>query len=205
MIIDPKELQKADCHILLLSSIIPRPIMLIATVSGGGIFNVAPYSSLTSICAKPTLIGFQIGRLRDGRKKDTLRNIEEVGDFSVNLVTKDISEAMNQASAEYPFETDEFQITGLKPVTGEVIRSPLVDESPVKMECKRIQILSFGDSETGSYFVIGEVIRFHIKDDISAEYRIDSTNMNVVGRLGGGINCLIGDTFEMDKPSISKP
>ena len=72
----------------------PRPIGWIATRSGAGVLNLAPYSFFNAFNYTPPLIGFSsIGR------KDTLRNIEQTGEFVWNLATRPLAEAMNISCA----------------------------------------------------------------------------------------------------------
>ena len=87
----------------------PRPIGWISTQSKAGVVNLAPYSFFNAFNYVPPIIGFSsVGY------KDTLRNIEENGEFVWNLVTSDLVEAMNQSCAPYPPEVSEFDATGLE-------------------------------------------------------------------------------------------
>jgi flavin reductase (DIM6/NTAB) family NADH-FMN oxidoreductase RutF len=54
----PDNLDFKDAHHLLVDSIVPRPIALISTANKNGLYNVAPYASLTIVAVKPTLVGF---------------------------------------------------------------------------------------------------------------------------------------------------
>ncbi len=68
----------------------PRPIGWISTRGNSGGLNLAPYSFFNAFNYKPPIIGFSsIGY------KDTVRNVEETGEFVWNLVTQPIAEAMN--------------------------------------------------------------------------------------------------------------
>lgn len=200
MQIDPTNLNKRELHELFMSAIVPRPIAFVSTIGEDGVFNVAPYSCFISFCLKPALVGFQVGWTRDGQRKDTLRNIEFSKDFVVNVVDETLAEAMNQASAEYPSDVDEFKEVGLTPVKSDLVKAPMVAESPVNMECKLVQILEFGEAPTGSHVVIGEVILVHIKDDFWAGDQIDMSKLKAIGRLGGQLYCRTTDMFEMKRP-----
>ena len=62
--IDPADLEYRHSYRLLASIVVPRPILLVATVNQEGGFNVAPYALLTGLCVKPLLIGFTVVQLR---------------------------------------------------------------------------------------------------------------------------------------------
>jgi flavin reductase (DIM6/NTAB) family NADH-FMN oxidoreductase RutF len=75
MRICPRKLNRKDSHELLMSAIVPRPIALVSTVGGDGVFNLAPFSCFTPVGLKPARVCLSIDLRKDGRKKDTLRNI----------------------------------------------------------------------------------------------------------------------------------
>jgi flavin reductase (DIM6/NTAB) family NADH-FMN oxidoreductase RutF len=202
MKIYPANLSKRDSHELLMSAILPRPIAFVSTIGEDGIFNVAPFSCFAPIGMKPALVCLQISRKRDGEKKDTLRNIELTKEFVVNAVDEFMAEAMNQASADYPSDVDEFKEVGLTAAKSEVVQAPRVAESPISMECKVVQILEFGEGATRSHVVIGEVLLAHIRDDLWTKDQIDISKWKPIGRLGGELYCRMTDRFEMKRPDV---
>jgi flavin reductase (DIM6/NTAB) family NADH-FMN oxidoreductase RutF len=202
MKIIPANLNKRDSHELLMSAILPRPIAFVSTVGEGEIFNVAPFSCIAPIGMKPALVCLQISRKRDGEKKDTLKNIELTKDFVINAVDEFMAEAMNQASADYPSDVDEFKEVGLTAVKSDLVKAPRVAESPVNLECKLLQVLDFGEVPTGSHVVIGEVVLAHIHDELWAGDQIDISKWRPIGRLGGQLYCRMTDRFEMKRPDV---
>ena len=202
MKIDPSTLDFRKSHELLLGVTVPRPIAFVSTVGADGIFNVAPFSLFTVLSAKPPMVCLGIGRKRDGQKKDTLKNIEFSRDFVVNIVNEALAEAMNQSSAEYPSDVDEFKEVGLTPVKSDMVKAPMVGESPISMECRVVQIIEFGDAPRYTSIVIGEVIQIHINDDILIDGKIQASKLKAVGRLGGEQFCRTTDIFEMKRAYI---
>lgn len=198
MKIDPEELSRRDTHELIMSAIVPRPIAFVSTVGEDGVFNLAPFSAFGTLALKPTLVYIQFGWTRDGRTKDTVRNIQFSEDFVVNVVTETLAEAMNQTSAEYPSDVDEFKEVGLTPVKADRVKSPIVAESPVNMECKLVKIMEFGEFPLGSQVVIGQVVLVHVKDELwSGEY-IEPSKLNAIARIGGRDSyCRTRDIFKM--------
>jgi flavin reductase (DIM6/NTAB) family NADH-FMN oxidoreductase RutF len=200
MKIIPADLNKRDSHELMMSAILPRPIAFVSTVGKDGIFNVAPFSCFAPIGMKPALVCLQISRKRDGEKKDTLKNIELTKDFVVNAVDELMAKAMNQSSAEYPSDVDEFKEVGLTALKSDLVKAPRVGESPVNMECRLIQTLNFGEVPTGSHVVIGEVVLVHVRDELWAGDHIDISKWKPIGRLGEQLYCRMTDRFEMKRP-----
>ena len=142
----------------------PRPIGWISSRSRDGVLNLAPYSFFNAFNYKPPLVGFaSIGY------KDSVRNIEETGEFGWNLATRPLAEAMNQSCAAVGPEVDEFQLAGLTPEPSRVIGVPRVKETPVSFECRLSQILRLtgaDGTETDTWMVFGEVVGVHIARDL---------------------------------------
>lgn len=200
MKLNPQKLNKKDLHELFISAVLPRPIAFVSTVGRDGIFNLAPFSFFIPLCLRPAVVALSVEWKRDGQKKDTLRNIEFSKDFVVNVVTETLAKAMNQASADYLSDVDEFKEVGLTPVKADLVKAPMVAESPVNLECKLLQIIEFGGTPTGSNVIIGEVILVHVKEDVWAGDHIDISKLKVIGRLGEELYCRTTDIFEMKRP-----
>ena len=66
--------------------IAPRPIGWIATISGDNTLNLAPYSFFNAVAANPNYVMFS-----SVERKDSLRNIEQNGEFTCSLSTWDTS------------------------------------------------------------------------------------------------------------------
>ena len=203
MKIDLNDENAREMHHILMSIIAPRPIAWVSTVSGDGIYNLAPFSAFCVMSVNPGIVGFNSAAFRDGRKKDTLLNIESAGEYVINVVDESLAEAMNITSASLPPETDEFQEAGLTPVEADLVKVPMVGESPVSLECRLKQILKFGEEPLINNFVIGDVLLIHVKDEYYSNEEIDASALKLIGRLGGrGIDryCRTADSFEMQRP-----
>src|SRR5438876_794071 len=93
MKVDPRDTTPTNIYKLMVGVIVPRPIAFVSTLSAAGILNLAPFSFFTGISANPPVICFApMIRASDGRKKDTLRNIEETSEFVVNVVSEDFAQ-----------------------------------------------------------------------------------------------------------------
>ena len=185
---------------LLIGSVVPRPIAFVSTVSSAGVFNLAPFSFFNAVCAEPPILTFAAGHRMP--EKDTLANVRATGEFVVNVVTEEIAERMNLCSGEYPAGVSEFEISDLTPVASDLVRAPLVLESPLNMECRVVQILDLSTKPRGGSLVIGEVIRFHVDQAITEEMRIDPEKLRAIGRMGGDLYTRTRDRFAMARPKV---
>lgn len=201
MEIIPENLTWKDSYKLYTGSILPRPIALVSTISKGGIPNLAPFSNFCGVCPWPFIVAFApIIRPKDGTKKDTTRNIEETGQFVVNIVTEDIVTKVNETSIEFAPDLDEFQETGLTPILSSKVMPYRVKESPIQMECVLENILAFGEGAGSSNLIIGRVVQMHIEDALYKDGKIDLANLKPVGRLSGDYYAKMSNLFTLKRP-----
>ena len=180
--------------------VVPRPIAFVSTVSSEGVPNLAPYSFFNAVASDPPTIVFSSSRHTGLKRKDTLANIEETGEFVVNVVVDDIAEAMNMTAAEFPEDVDEFEISGLTPIASDLVKAPRVSESPVNMECRLNQIIPLGNDGHANGLVIGEIVLMHVRDDLIDGHRINHQLLKPTGRLAGSMYCHTSDVYEMPRP-----
>lgn len=200
MQIDPNTFEH-NFYRVLTGVVVPRPIAFVSTISADGIVNLAPFSFFNAVASDPPTIVFSSSRRAGSKAKDTLTNVEETGEFVVNVVVDDIAEAMNKTAAEFPVEVNEFDIAGLTEAPSVKVKAPRVSESPVNMECRLKQVVDLGrDPATGHGLVIGEVIYMHIRDDLINGHRINHQLLKPTGRLAGSMYCHTDDVFEMVRP-----
>lgn len=199
IVVDPSR-SPADVYKLMIGSIVPRPIAFVSTVSPAGTYNLAPFSFFNAVCAEPPIITFASGYRVP--PKDTLANVRATGEFVVNIVSEEIAEAMNACSGEYPAGVNEFELSGLTPVPGDLVRAPRVRESHVNMECRVLQILDLSTRPRGGSLIIGEVVRFHVDAAMLSNFRIDPDQLCAIGRMGGNEYTRTRDRFQMIRPQV---
>jgi len=180
----------------------PRPIGWISSRSKQGQINLAPYSFFNAFCDRPPIIGFA-----SSGWKDTVRNIEETGEFVWNLATRPLAEAMNLTSTAVPPEVNEFELAGLTQAPCRQVKVPRVAESPVAMECRLLQILRLRDQngqELDNWLTLGEVIGVHIDRaflDNDTYQTATSHPILRAGRTGDYVEITLDTLFEMPRPT----
>ena len=205
MIYDPAKHPFSETHKLMIGSIVPRPIALVSTTSNNGINNLAPFSYFNGVCSKPPTIMFAPARRGwDGKEKDTLINIRNTKEFSINIVSEDIGEKMVKCSTDYEKEVDEYSKSGLSPLSSKKIKPPIVSESKISLECILNQIVQIGKEDAGSGFiVIGTIVLFHINDEVYDNGRIILDKLQPLGRVAG--NGYVRSTNAFDIIRTIKP
>ncbi len=201
MDLDPADVRPSVFYQQMIHCIVPRPIAWVSTVSEAGITNVAPFSYFTGVGSRPPSLLFCPANNREGQPKDTLRNIEQTGEFVVNIVSFPVAEKMNASAAELPADESEFDACGLTAVSSLKVKAPRVAESPVQFECTVLQVLNIGEGPGGANIVIGKVVHLHIDDAVLGDRDlVDPNLLDAVGRMGGLTYCRTTDRFDLERP-----
>ena len=56
----------------------------------------------------------------------------------------------------------------------------------------------------GGSLVLGEVLKFHVADEIVRDFRVDPDGLRAIGRMGGPTYSRTGDRFDLSRPILSK-
>ncbi|HET9086526.1 MAG TPA: flavin reductase family protein [Acidobacteriaceae bacterium] len=201
----PGDQTPQDTYKLLVGSVVPRPIAFVSSIDAEGVRNLAPFSFFTVASANPPIVCFcpMVRPANDkglASSKDTLRNVVATREFVLNIVSEDFATQMNACSAELPPQVDEFEISGLTPLASEVVRPPRVAESHIQMECRLAQVVHVSTEPLGGSLVLGEVLRFHIRESLLDNFRIDPDKLHAIGRMAGSTYARTTDRFELVRP-----
>ncbi|MCU0344493.1 MAG: flavin reductase family protein [Ignavibacterium sp.] len=203
----PQELSVPEVQRLLQGGIGPRPIALVSTISKEGINNLSPFSFFNVFGANPPVIAFSPSRRgRDGSLKDTYLNLMETKECVVQAVNYSMVEQISLASTEYERGVDEFVKSGLTPIDSHLVKPKRVKESPFQMECKLLEMKSYGNGGASANIAICEVIIFHVKEDLFVDGLIHPNKIDLVARMSGDFYCrAFGENiFEVEKPIMKK-
>ncbi len=180
----------------------PRPIGWIGTVSNDGIANLAPYSFFNAVGDRPHYVVFGSGGI-----KDSLRNVQENGEFTCSMSTWDLREHMNMSSAAVPPNVDEFPLSGLTGVRGKLVKAPYVKEAAAVFECKLHQVIelpAIAPQKGGFSMVVGYVVGIHIDDRFVKDGIVNTSEMRPLGRMGYMEYAVVTPetTFSMNRPEV---
>jgi flavin reductase (DIM6/NTAB) family NADH-FMN oxidoreductase RutF len=189
MLLDFSQLKPRDAYAWMISTILPRPIAWVSTISQDGKTNLAPFSFFQGVTSNPPTLMFVPVNDRAGNKKDTVRNIEQVPEFVVNLVPFALAEQMNNSSALLPYGESEFERYGIG-------QTP-----PVAFECTLDRIVHIGEGSLAANVVFGRILLAHVRDDVLAEDgKPDPGKLDLVGRLGGESYSRTTERFSLKRP-----
>ncbi len=207
MFYEPEKNNHGLAHDPFKSCVIPRPIGWISTVGANGVHNLAPYSQFQNLTFDPPYVMFAANQTTDGRRKDSVVNAEQSGEFVYNMATYDLREAVNLSAQQVPPEVDEFELAGVTKIPSILVRAPRVAESPVHFECRYHQTIRLpGSSKIGTVdVVIGQVIGIHIKEEfIQPDGKLNILKIKPIARLGYYDYTSIESIFEMIIPGTDE-
>ena len=191
---DLRELSLPARYKILNSTVTPRPIAWVTSVSHAGVVNAAPYSFFNVCGVEPPLV--VLGLLKDLRTrklKNTATNIIDTGEFVVNLVCE----------ADAPHEVSEIDYADIETIPSEAVRPPRIATSPVSFECRKVAALDIGTHQT---VMIGEILVAHIADAFISDPEklyLDTSAMGLIGRThGAGWYARTTDQFKLDRPAF---
>ncbi|MEO5961113.1 MAG: flavin reductase family protein [Opitutaceae bacterium] len=201
MLLDFSQLAPRDAYAWMIGTILPRPIAWVSTISTDGRTNLAPFSFFQGVTANPPTLMFVPVNLRDGTKKDTVRNIEQVPEFAVNLVSFALAESMNATAALLPYGESEFEKFGIAMAASQRIRPPRVADAPVAFECKLERIVQIGEGPLAANVVFGSILLAHVSDSVlGADGRPDAGKLDLIGRMGGESYTRTTERFALKRP-----
>jgi flavin reductase (DIM6/NTAB) family NADH-FMN oxidoreductase RutF len=170
------------------SIVVPRPIGWISTVSQDGNVNLAPYSQFNNLGYDPPYVMFSANSFpQSGRRKDTVKNAIETGEFVVNMATYELREAVNVTSQFVAADVNEAALAGLEMISSRMVKPPRVAASPVHLECRfhSSLVLPGNSQDQVVHVVVGRVVGVHIHDEaLTPDGKLDVLKIRPLARLG---------------------
>lgn len=204
----PQELNNIQLQTLLQTAIAPRPIALASTIDKDGNINLSPFSFFNLFSSNPPVVIFSPSRrVRDNTTKHTLQNVLEIPEVVIGIVNYTIVQQISLASTEYEKDVNEFVKSGLTMKDADLVQPKLIDECPVNLECKVLEVKTLGTEGGAGNLVICEIIKIHVrKEYLNSEGNLDQKKLDLVARLGGNWYSRNNENnlFEVPKPLVTK-
>jgi flavin reductase (DIM6/NTAB) family NADH-FMN oxidoreductase RutF len=193
-------LEPRHAHDLLTSAIVPRPIAWVSSMGKDGTHNLAPFSFFTGVSWAPPILAFSVVNRADGTIKDTLRNIQDVSEFVVNLVSADLLHVMEFTAKPIPYGADEAIIHDIHLLPSKTITPCRIKESKVAFECTLERIVTVSEGPNTGNLILGRIKLVHIQDGLLLNDRdVDWRGLDALGRLSGSRYCTVRSIIEGEK------
>jgi len=204
----PSDISAMQLQQVMQTAIAPRPIALASTINAKGEINLSPFSFFNMFSTVPPIVIISPSRrVRDNTTKHTLENLKEIPELVIGNVNFEMVQQVSLASTEYEDGINEFIKSGLTMKPAEIVKPPLIAESPVNFECKVLEIKSLGNLGGSGNLVIAEIVKIHINEKYLDEAgNLDQKQLGLVARLGGNFYSRNNENniFEVPKPLVTK-
>lgn len=158
-----KELWKAG------NMVYPLPAVMVScgSVEKGNIITIAWTGT---ICTNPPMVYVSIRP-----ERYSYEIIKENMEFVINLTTKELAKETDYCGVKSGRNFDKFKETKLTPIKGDFVKAPLIEESPVNIECKVTEIKELGSH----HMFIAEVVGVHVDEkfmDKNGKFNLSAAN-----------------------------
>jgi flavin reductase (DIM6/NTAB) family NADH-FMN oxidoreductase RutF len=193
---DPEAMSSGDFYRFLTSVVIPRPIAWVSTIAPDGTDNLAPHSFFSIASTDPPIVQFtSIGR------KDSLRNVEDTGEFVVNFSSEPLLQLINATAVDFPRSVSEFDSAAIERETSRRVRPPRVAVAHVALECRSHTTLRMGNST----LVFGRVLHAAVDDEYLVQGRPSSELLRPLTKLGGDEWGTLGEVLHLSRIPYEEP
>lgn len=130
----------------------PLPVVLVTTSDGKGKDNVMTIAWTGTVCTEPAMVYISVKPER--YSYDTIKKTKE---FVINLTTKELARATDYCGVKSGKDTDKFKDMKLTKAKADHVCAPLIEESPVNIECKVVEIRQYGSH----HMFVAKVLAVH--------------------------------------------
>lgn len=138
----------------------PLPVVMVSTADKAGNTNIITVAWAGTICTNPPMLSISVRP-----ERHSYHMIKESMEFVVNLTTEELAYATDYCGVRSGREVDKFKEMHLTPQKASKVKSPLIQESPVNIECKVKEIIELGSH----HMFLAEVVAVHAEDSYMNE------------------------------------
>lgn len=117
----------------------PLPVVMVSVADKEGKPNILTIAWTGTICSDPPMISISVRK-----ERYSYSIIKETGEFVINLTTKELAFATDYCGVKSGRDVDKFKEMKLTPIAGDVVKAPMIAESPVNIECQVTEIKELG-------------------------------------------------------------
>ncbi len=130
----------------------PLPVVMVSACDKKGNSNIITVAWTGTICTNPAMVYISVRP-----ERHSYQMIKETGEFVINLTTKDLAYATDFCGVKSGRDIDKFKECGLTPIKGCHVQAPMIQESPVNIECRVTEIKELGSH----HMFMAEVLAVH--------------------------------------------
>ncbi|GAB6104735.1 MAG: flavin reductase family protein [Blautia sp.] len=130
----------------------PLPVVMVSTADKDGRDDIITVAWAGTVCTNPPMLSISVRP-----ERFSYHMIRETGEFVVNLTTEELAFATDYCGVRSGRDVDKFKETGLTRQKADLVKAPMIAESPVNIECRVREIKELGSH----HMFIAEVVAVH--------------------------------------------
>ncbi len=149
----------------------PVPAVMVSCADGEGKPNIITVAWAGTVCSDPPMVSISVRKSR--YSYDLIR---KSGVFVINLTTKKLTRAADYCGVRSGRDVDKFAECRLHAVAAEKVGAPLIEESPVNIECRVKQVIELGTHD----MFLAEVVCVQVDSayiDESGKFHMEDTHL----------------------------
>lgn len=133
----------------------PLPAVLVSVRDAQGEDNLITIAWTGTICTNPPMLYISVRPERHSYKA-----LKETGEFVVNLTTEAMVKGTDYCGVKSGRDVDKFEMTGFHKGEASKVNAPIIEESPVNIECKVREEVALGSH----HMFIADVVHVSVDD-----------------------------------------
>ena len=135
----------------------PTPVVMVSCGSTLDEYNIITIAWTGTVNSDPPMCSISIRPTRH-----SYDIIKRTGEFVINLVNKDLAAFADWCGVRSGKKYNKFMETGLTPTRATKVNAPMIEESPVNLECKVTQIIPLGTHD----MFLAEIVAVHVNEKL---------------------------------------
>lgn len=117
----------------------PLPVVMVSCAEKSGKDNILTIAWTGTTCSNPPMLSISVRP-----ERYSYHMIEETGEFVVNLTTEKLVRATDYCGVKSGKDVDKWREMHLTREKADIVKAPLIKESPVNIECRVVERKDLG-------------------------------------------------------------
>lgn len=130
----------------------PLPVVMVSVADRNGKKNILTVGWVGTVCSEPPMVSISV---RPERYSNSI--LKKTGEFVINLSTKELTYAVDFCGVKSGRDIDKFKELGLTAAPASQVKAPLIEESPVNIECRVKEVRPLGSHD----MFLADVVAVH--------------------------------------------
>lgn len=149
----------------------PLPAVMVSVADKAGKTNILTVAWTGTVCSDPPMLYISV---RPERYSHHM--IKESGEFVVNLTTKALAKATDYCGVRSGKDVDKWKEAKLTPGKAQKVSAPIIEESPVNIECRVVEVKELGSH----HMFLAKVVAVNVDPaylDSKGKFRLNQTEL----------------------------